>query len=120
MALSDPVRAASFAMAMAMPHHKLQPEVLMKEYVFRIFVNGRRPGVSVSALQNLMVICREHLADRYKIIPVDIYVNPEQVRTYDVIAVPTVIRESPAPVIRLVGDLSDRQAALGALVPERA
>jgi circadian clock protein KaiB len=86
---------------------------------FASSVNGRRPGTSVNALQNLMVICREHLTERYKIIPVDIHVNPEQVRSYKVIAVPTVIRESPAPVIRLIGDLSDRQAALGALVPER-
>src|SRR5688572_13582570 len=66
-------------------------------HVFRIFVNGRRPERSVRAMEVLMRLCRQYLPERHRIIPVDITVNPEQLRTFDVATVPTVIREYPTP-----------------------
>lgn len=87
----------------------------MQEHVFRIFVNGRRPERSLRAIQTLLVVCREFLPDRHRIIPVDVHVSPEQVRRYGILVVPTIIRESPEPAIRLVGDLSDHHVVLKAL-----
>ena len=86
-----------------------------RPHVFRIFVNGRRPERSLRAIQTLMVLCREYLPDRHRIIPVDVHVSPDQVRRYEVMVVPTIIRESPEPPVRLVGDLSDHQYVLAAL-----
>jgi circadian clock protein KaiB len=86
-----------------------------QQHVFRIFVNGRRPERSVRAMEVLVGLCREYLPERHRIIPVDINVSPEQLRQFDVAAVPTVIREYPTPIVRLVGDLSDREAVLKAL-----
>ena len=89
-------------------------------HVFRIFVNGRRPEPSVRAMEALMRLCRQYLPERHRIIPVDITVNPEQLRKFEVATVPTVIREYPTPVVRLVGDLSDKQAVLAALGMEKS
>ena len=60
-------------------------------------------------------MCREYLPERHRIIPVDIDVSPEQLRHFDIAVVPTIIREYPTPTVRLVGDLSDRNAVLAAL-----
>jgi circadian clock protein KaiB len=86
-----------------------------RTHVFRIFVNGRRPERSLRAMQTLLLVCREHLPDRHRIIPVDVHVSPELVRRYEILVIPTIIRESPEPPVRLVGDLSDHYVVLRAL-----
>jgi circadian clock protein KaiB len=51
-------------------------------------------------------VCQEHVPGRYRIALVDILLDPEQADAFDIVAAPTLIRQSPLPVRRVIGDLS--------------
>lgn len=85
-----------------------------RHYVLRLYVAGATPG-SVRAIEAIRRICTERLEGRYQLEVLDIYQLPEQARLYDVVAVPTLIRQLPEPLRVLVGDLSDVERVLIAL-----
>jgi circadian clock protein KaiB len=66
--------------------------------------NGSR---SVHAIANLKRICEQHLKDGYRLEVVDLYEYPERAKDEQIVAIPTLVREQPLPVRRIVGDLSD-------------
>jgi circadian clock protein KaiB len=67
------------------------------------------------AIENLKRACEEHLAGRYKIEIVDVLKNPRRAAADNILAAPTVVRRFPAPIRKLVGDLSDSDRLLIAL-----
>jgi len=77
----------------------------------RLYVTGRSPK-SVRAIDNLRRACEEYLAGRYRIEIVDLLENPRLAADDQVLAVPTVVRRLPAPIRKLVGDLSDTDRLL--------
>jgi circadian clock protein KaiB len=80
----------------------------------RLYIAGQSPKSS-QALANLKRLCEEHLADRYAIEIIDLVEYPAFARDDDIIAVPTLIRRAPAPLLRVVGDLSDAASVLAGL-----
>jgi circadian clock protein KaiB len=80
-------------------------------YVLQLFVAGATPR-SNRALVNLREICEQHLHGRYDLDVVDVYEHPEMAKDGQVLAVPTLLKKLPAPLRRLVGDLSDRERVL--------
>ena len=56
--------------------------------------------------------CETELAGRYELEVIDIYQQPTLGADQQIVAVPTLIKELPAPVLRLVGDLTDRERRL--------
>ena len=64
------------------------------------------------AIQNVRRICEEHLPDLYELEVVDIYKNLPLVRRDQIIAAPTLIKRLPAPLRRLIGDMSDEERVL--------
>jgi circadian clock protein KaiB len=80
----------------------------------RLYTAGQSPK-SLAALDNLKRLCEGHLAGRYRIEVVDLLLNPRLARDDQIIAIPTVVRKLPAPLRRLVGDLSDTEHALSGL-----
>jgi circadian clock protein KaiB len=77
----------------------------------KLYVAGASPK-SLKAFENLRVLCEQHLAGRYKIEIIDLVRAPLLARTDDIVAVPTVVRMLPAPVRKVIGDLSDTQRVL--------
>jgi circadian clock protein KaiB len=67
------------------------------------------------AIENLRRACEEHLAGRYQIEVVDVLKNPRRAAADQILAAPTVVRRFPAPIRKLVGDLSDADRLLIAL-----
>jgi circadian clock protein KaiB len=82
-----------------------------RRYVLRLYVAGATP-LSTRALVNIKEICEEHLQGRYELEVVDVFVQPAEARAQDIIAVPTLLKKLPAPLRRLVGDLSNRERVL--------
>ena len=80
-------------------------------HVLRLYVTGTT-GKSVRAIQNVRRICEEHLKDLYDLEVVDIYKNLPLARGDQIIAAPTLIKRLPAPLRRLIGDMSDEQRVL--------
>ena len=80
-------------------------------YLLRLYVTGTT-GKSVRAIQNVRRICEEHLQGLYELEVVDIYKNLPLARGDQIIAAPTLIKRLPAPLRRLIGDMSDEQRVL--------
>jgi circadian clock protein KaiB len=81
------------------------------KYLLRLYVTGTT-GRSVRAVQNVRRICEEHLKGLYDLEVVDIYKNLPLARGDQIIAAPTLIKRLPAPLRRLIGDMSDEQRVL--------
>jgi circadian clock protein KaiB len=77
----------------------------------RLYVAGETPR-SVAALNNLKKICEEHLKGRYRIEVIDLLINPQLARGDQILAIPTLVRKLPAPVRRIIGDLSQTERVL--------
>lgn len=77
----------------------------------RLYVAGQTPK-SVRAISNLKDICETHMKGQYVIEVVDLLVNPKLARNDQILAVPTLVRKIPAPMKKILGDLSDRDRVL--------
>jgi circadian clock protein KaiB len=80
----------------------------------RLFVSNHTPK-SMAAFENLKRVCEEHLHGHYRIEVVDLLVQPQLARENQIVAIPTVVRRSPPPPRRVVGDLSDVEKTLRGL-----
>jgi circadian clock protein KaiB len=87
-----------------------QPGV-SKEYVLRLYVTGSTPR-STLAIQNLKAICEEHLHGRYELQVIDVYQRPSLAKDERIVATPTLVKVLPAPLRRLIGDLSNEERVL--------
>jgi len=74
-------------------------------------VAGQTPK-SVAALANLKKICQEHLEDKYNIEIIDLVRNPRLARKDQILAIPTLVRNLPQPVKKIIGDLSNTEKVL--------
>jgi circadian clock protein KaiB len=81
------------------------------KYLLRLFVSGSTPRSS-RAVENIKRICEEHLPGRYDLEVVDVYQQPELAREQQLIAAPTLVKENPKPVRRIVGDMSNEERVL--------
>lgn len=85
-----------------------------EKYVLRLFITGMTPN-SKKAVENIKKICEEHLAGRYDLQVIDIYQQPLLAAEEQIIAAPTLIKMQPAPLKRLIGDMSDTVKVLSGL-----
>ena len=80
-------------------------------YILKLYIAGMTP-LSLRSIENAKRICEEHLADRYQLEVIDIRQQPQLAKGAQITAAPTLIREMPLPLRRVVGDLSDTQHVL--------
>jgi len=80
-------------------------------YSLSLYVTGMTPR-STDAIAAIKSICEEFLQGRYDLEVVDIYQHPEQARSAQIIASPTLLKRLPVPLRRLIGDLSNRERVL--------
>jgi len=80
-------------------------------WLLRLYVAGQSPR-SLRAFTNLQRLCEEHLAGRYEIEVVDLVENPSRAGGDDILAIPTLVRRLPAPLRKIIGDLSDTERVL--------
>ncbi|HET9482881.1 MAG TPA: circadian clock KaiB family protein [Xanthomonadales bacterium] len=80
-------------------------------YVLKLYVTGMGMR-SQRAIERIRAVCRDHLEGRCELEIVDLYERPDAAAPAQVVAAPTLVREAPPPVRRLVGDLSDHARVL--------
>ncbi|HXO74388.1 MAG TPA: circadian clock KaiB family protein [Puia sp.] len=83
-------------------------------YVFHLFVAGASPN-STRAIANLQGICEQYLKGRYVLEVVDVYQQAERAKKEELVALPMLIKRSPSPERKFIGDLSDRPKVLKGL-----
>lgn len=67
---------------------------------------------STEAFAGIKAICEKYLAGRYDLEVIDIYQHPQLAKDEQIIAVPTLVKKLPAPLRRLIGNLSDLERVL--------
>lgn len=87
---------------------------LTGRYTLRLYVNGASKR-SMRAIENLKRLCERHLDGHYELEVIDIYQKPVLASEGRILAAPTLVKELPAPLRHLVGDLSDEAHVLKAL-----
>ena len=80
-------------------------------FELRLYVAGQTPK-AVQAFANLRRICEEHLAGRYRIEVIDLLEDPQLGQGDQILALPTLVRRLPAPIKKIIGDLSNTERVL--------
>jgi len=76
-----------------------------------LYVAGQTPK-SVAAIRNLERICAEHGDGGFTVKVVDLKENPRLAREHNIVAIPTLVRQLPVPIQKIIGDLSDTERVL--------
>jgi circadian clock protein KaiB len=80
-----------------------------------LYVAGQTPK-SVAAIRNLEKICSENIGEgRYVVEVVDLRQSPQLAREHNIVAIPTLVRQLPIPIQKIIGDLSDTEKVLVSL-----
>jgi len=82
-----------------------------KQWILKLYVAGQTPK-SILAFSNLTKICEEHLKGKYQIEIIDLLENPQLAKGDQILAVPTLVRKLPAPLKKIIGDLSNTEKVL--------
>ncbi len=81
------------------------------QWELRLYVAGPTPK-SVAAFRNLEDLCEKHLAGHYQISVIDLMKNPQLAKGDQILAVPTVVRNLPSPMRKVIGNLSNTERVL--------
>ncbi len=81
------------------------------KYILRLYVAGMTP-VAERALKNIEKICETHLGSSYSIEVIDIVKEPDVAEQAQIFAVPTLVRQLPPPLRKIIGDLSNNEKVL--------
>jgi circadian clock protein KaiB len=80
-------------------------------FELRLYVAGQTPK-SLTALANLRKICNEHLDGRFELHVIDLVKTPQLAQGDQILAIPTLVRNLPQPMRKIIGDLSDTERVL--------
>jgi circadian clock protein KaiB len=86
-------------------------EPARESWDLRLYVAGKTPR-SVAALANLKRLCQEHLGRMYRIEVIDLVENPQLAASDQIVAIPTLVRQLPSPLRKIIGDLSNTERVL--------
>lgn len=82
-----------------------------KRFRFRLYVSKENSAAD-QAIKNLNRICTQLGEGHCEVEIIDVYAQPTRAESDRVIAIPTLIKSDPLPVIRIIGDLRDSQKIL--------
>ncbi len=77
----------------------------------KLYVAGQTPR-SIAAFANLKKLCEEHVKGKYNIEVIDLLENPQLAKGDQILAIPTLVRNLPAPIRKIIGDLSNTERVL--------
>ncbi len=81
------------------------------KYVLRLYVAGMSLK-STQAIDNIKRICEEYLPGKYQLEVIDIYQYPIFAKEGQIVAAPTLIKELPPPLRKLIGNMADTERVL--------
>ncbi|MES2432077.1 MAG: circadian clock KaiB family protein [Bacteroidota bacterium] len=91
-----------------------EEKIIPPPYVLKLFITGASPN-SVRAINNIKNICEKYMKGKYVLDIIDIYQQPLLAQSEQVIALPLLIKLSPLPLKRLIGNMSDTEKVLKGL-----
>lgn len=88
-----------------------------QESIFHLYISGATPR-STDAITHLKSVLKELFEGDYELRITDIYQEPQKANAAQVYLAPTLIREHPAPVLRIVGDFSNEEEITSSLIAD--
>lgn len=83
----------------------------MGHYTLKLYVTGNTAQAE-GAIRNLRRICEVDLQGRYEMLVIDVLERPQLAEDERILATPTLIKQLPPPLRRIIGDLSDVEKVL--------
>ena len=83
----------------------------MNKYRLKLFITGQTIR-SERAIANLRRICKKKMESDFDLVIIDVLEQPQVAEDEKILATPTLIKEFPPPVRRIIGDLSDTNQVL--------
>ncbi len=83
----------------------------MNKFKLRLYVTGRTPK-SERAISNLKEICERDLKGLYELQIIDVLERPQLAENEKILATPTLVKDLPPPLKRIIGDLSNSERVL--------
>lgn len=83
----------------------------MAKYRLTLYVTGTSPRSKI-AIANLHQLCENELEGEYELEVVDVLEHPQRAEDEKILATPTLIKQLPPPLRRVIGDLSDKDKVL--------
>ena len=80
-------------------------------YLLKLYVTGKTPRTA-RAIANLKRVCDEDLRGQYELQIIDVLEHPQLAEDDRILATPTLIKQLPPPLRRIIGDLSDKEKVL--------
>ncbi len=90
---------------------KALKQLSQEKYVLRLYIAGMNAR-SIQAVENIKRICEQYLPERYQLEVIDVYQQPIFARDGQIVAAPTLVKELPPPLRKLVGSMSDTERVL--------
>ncbi len=89
----------------------MNAEIPDSRFALKLFVTGRTTR-SETAIRTLQRICRDDLGGQYQLEIIDVLEQPEEAERSRILATPTVVKELPPPLRKVIGDLTDQDKVL--------
>lgn len=86
-------------------------EACLSQYLLKLYVTGSNPRAEL-AIMNLRRICEQELAGKYELQIIDVLEQPQAAEDEKILATPTLIKQLPPPLRRVIGDLSNTEKVL--------
>ena len=85
--------------------------MVKKKAVLKLYIAGQTIN-SIKAIHNLEKILSGELKEIYELKIINVLENPQLAEDERIMATPTLSRELPLPIKRIIGDLSDKEKVL--------
>ncbi len=83
----------------------------MNKYLLKLYITGDNPK-SQRAISNLLQICESELANQYEVEIIDILDEPQKAEREKILVTPTLVKQLPPPLQRVIGDMSNTDKVL--------
>lgn len=83
-------------------------------YLLKLYVIGTSNRTE-PAIANLKRICEDEFPGCYELVVIDILTHPAFAEEKKILAAPTLIKERPLPIRRIIGDFSEKEEVLAGM-----
>jgi circadian clock protein KaiB len=81
------------------------------KYLLKLYVTGSSPRAEV-AIANLRAMCEQELRGQYRLEIIDVLEHPQRAEDDKILVTPTLIKQLPPPLRRVIGDLTNKEKVL--------